>query len=257
MKNEAEEYGSNCSSYYQIFHFITNNIESEINKIEKRRGIGVKRGLIIICAFIIAIFLLFPGCSSTQSPLVKEKDRDAKWKADLDYLTQELPKRHKNLFFQLNRDGFYLKMNELKSKIKQYSDEEMKVELSKVIASVGDAHTMVAVDQSILYPLKLYWFTDGIYVIRATKDYEKALYYRVDKINNKDIDSILKSLKNVISHENEQWYKLLVGYYMVVPEVLKGLQISTNNEIMVSFVMIKGKDLKWPSNLSWQKKLIM
>lgn len=201
----------------------------------------MKRGLTIICIFIIALFLLFPGCSSNESPLLKEKDRDAKWEEDLDFLTQELPKRHKNLFFQMDRADFYSKMNELKSKISQYSDEEMKVEISKVIASVGDAHTMVAVNRSMLYPLKLYWFADGIYVIDASKDYEDALYYKLEKINNRNVDSIIKSLKTVISHENESWYKLLAGYYMVVPEVLKGLRISTSDDIMMGFVNDKGE----------------
>ncbi len=49
--------------------------------------------------------LVLAGCAPSSSPAATRED---KWRQDLKVLATELPRRHKNLFFQMSKDEFEL-----------------------------------------------------------------------------------------------------------------------------------------------------
>src|SRR5262249_30369126 len=75
------------------------------------------------------------------------------------------------------------------------------------------------------YPLRLYWFSDGLYVIAATPDYQRALGARLVRIGDTDIAQAYSSVTALISHENDQWPLEQSPHYLVVPEILNALKI--------------------------------
>ncbi|MGG5461839.1 peptidase S41 [Clostridium sp. B9] len=101
----------------------------------------------------------------------------------------------------------------------------MKVEVSRVVASVKDAHTSMVFPARKFLPLKFYYFNDGVYIIGTTKEYENLLFKKVIGIEESSMEEVLKELFEVISFENEYFFKAQSMKYMQIAEVLYGLLI--------------------------------
>lgn len=148
-----------------------------------------------------------------------------KWIEDIDYLKEELIKNHINLFAYTKEEEFNKKIEMLKEMIDELDYEEMKVEISRVVAFIGDAHTSLIFPARRFIPLKFYYFNDGVYIINSTKDYENLLFKRVIAIEDMKIEEILKELYHIISFENEYLFKAQSMKYLQIVEVLYGLLI--------------------------------
>lgn len=160
----------------------------------------------------------------------EEKSRREKWIGDIDQLAAELPAKHKDLFNKKPEDEFKKDIQKLKEALPELSDEEIIFSLSCIVASVGDAHTSLYFQPGIAFPLTLYWFKDGIYVIDTAPEYKKILHCRLTGIDQKSLDEVIKILSRGISHENLAQIKKSVPYYMVLAEFLYGAGIIDNKE---------------------------
>ena len=164
--------------------------------------------------------VLFLLCQEFQGyeTQAAEKSREEKWGEDIDSLAQQLPEKHKNLFFQLSRDDFSRKINKLKSALTKLSDDEIKVQLRKIIASIGDSHTNLRINSERIFPIKFYWFKEGLYAVTTTADHEKILHCKLVKINGKQAKA-----SAIINDSDEIEYELY-GFYnkLKIIEVPKG-----------------------------------
>lgn len=150
---------------------------------------------------------------------------EEKWVEDIEYLRKNLVEKHKNLFFDITMERFNESIDKLKSMINELDYDDIKVELSKIVASIRDAHTSIAFPVNKYMPIKLYWFEDGIYIIRATEKYKELLYNKILSIEGIEIDRVINRLSNIISFENEYFFKAQSMKYIQVAEVLYGLLI--------------------------------
>lgn len=148
---------------------------------------------------------------------------EEKWFEDIDYLKENLIKRHKNLFFNISREGFEEKINYLKSIVNNLDYDDMKVELSRIVASVKDAHTSIIFPVKEYLPFKFYWFQDGIYIIKATEKYKNVLYKKVISIEGISVAEVIDELKEIISYENDFLFKEQSMKYMQAADILYGL----------------------------------
>lgn len=163
---------------------------------------------------------LFSGCGKNYDPMTRDQ-----WREDIDYLAQELPQRHANLFYTLSEEDFHSRVGQLKASLDAMNGDEIIVELQKLVAAAGDAHTGTNISGGQVYPVEMYWFADGWYVVRTISDYGQILYGKLKAINGQDADEIYGKLAEVISHENDAWLKAQMGYYFMIPSVLHGLHI--------------------------------
>ena len=139
---------------------------------------------IIICFFLIFLVLLTTGCETQYLG----GDRSDKWKKDLNYLQEALPKKHVNLFFNVSEAQFNKEIDDLKNSVDKLNDDEIADGMYKIVASVGDGHTKVTKQFSRLYPILFYYLKDGIYAIDyARETYKEALNCKLIKINGQDI----------------------------------------------------------------------
>lgn len=157
------------------------------------------------------------------------------WIEDIDYLKEQLINNHVNLFAYTKEEDFNEKIEYLKNMIDKLDYEEMKVEISRVIASIKDAHTSLVFPARRFIPLKFYYFNDGAYIIDSTKDYENLLFKKVIAIEDINIEDVLEELRSIISFENEYFFKAQSMKYLQVVEVLYGLLIVDNmNKIKIT-----------------------
>lgn len=150
---------------------------------------------------------------------------EKKWIEDIDFFKDGLKKNHKNLFAYTKEEVFNNKIEDLKKIINQLDYEEMRVEISRVVASLKDAHTSLIFPAQKFIPLKFYYFDEGIYIIDTTKEYENLLFKKVTAIEDMSIELVLKELADIISFENKYFFKAQSMKYLQIADVLYGLLI--------------------------------
>lgn len=185
--------------------------------------------IILTGIFFLAAYcssLLLSGCARLPqtSSLPEEK-----WREDLRYLATELPRLHKNAFFQVTQKEFEQAVQELDEAIPSLQEHEIIVGFMQIVAMLGDAHTGLSISHKATgfrtYPLRLYWFSDGLYVTDTVPAYRRALGARLIQIGETDVEKAYTAVRNVIPHENEAWVKYLSPKYLVTPEILHALGI--------------------------------
>lgn len=111
-----------------------------------------KKIMVIIWLFISFIVIV------SATFMVYNNERNIAWRKDIDYLSEELPKNHVNLFFKLSEKEFNKEIKILKRNVYKLNDDEIMIELMKIFAAIGDEHTNINYSDGNRFPLKFYWF---------------------------------------------------------------------------------------------------
>ncbi len=183
------------------------------------------RGFADFLPFFAFLCLIMTGLTSCKGiPSAKPyltDDRDTGWLNDIAYLEKTLPKVHKNLYFTVSESEFLERLEELKGKIPEYSDEQMTVALSVIVAGMGDSHTGSNVGSKYQYPLELRWFAEGIYVMGTSREYQELLDARIISMNGKGMEKVTETLRPILAGANDSWFKTQIVYYLPIPGVLR------------------------------------
>jgi len=147
------------------------------------------------------------------------------WTADIDQLSEELPQKHKNLFFQLGKSDFDRQILALKRSLGQYDNCTIAIEIAKIISSAGDAHTALMIPTNRYIPFTFYWFEEGIYIVAASFLYTNLVHARVTHMNGKPIEDVILKVGTIVSHENPSFLKAMLPKYLCSAAVLYGLEI--------------------------------
>lgn len=140
------------------------------------------------------------------------------WPADVDFLVEQLAKRHKNAFHSLAKADWQQQADDLKSRIGKLNDYQAGVELSRLVAALGDGHTAVQLDFASwnALPVQFYQFKDGFFINRSNEKYKDAFGGRVTKIGDMKIERVLEKAKLYLSHDNDWQFKnqgpMLLGF---------------------------------------------
>ena len=103
----------------------------------------------------------------------------AQWREDLKYLAVELPKRHKNLYHTMTREQFEKAVSDLDAKIPTLTQNQIAMELAKIVTMVGDGHTRLiplfeATQTFRSFPVSIYVFKEGVFIQAADKAYTES-----------------------------------------------------------------------------------
>lgn len=182
----------------------------------------------------IMVVVLFSGIVA-QQPVVSPKSDADKWLEDVEFLRVELPKRHKNLFFRMSRTEFETAISELKSKLPTLSRNQTAMEIARIVAMVGDGHTSFfpMFSQELKFrsfPLRFYWFRDGMYVRNTPPGSVELLGSRLTGVGRFSLEQAIEKLTPYIPHENVMWVREFAPFYLSCPEVLEALGLSPTSE---------------------------
>lgn len=134
--------------------------------------------------------------------MVKENISKEKWIKDVEYIGKNLPRKHKNLFFQMSKENFDNEISELIEDIPTLESNEIQVRILKILSKVGDSHTTVVNFRSgKVLPIGFYIFSDGPHItITKDKKYEDLLGIKILSINDIPIDKIIKDAGEYIPY---------------------------------------------------------
>ena len=179
----------------------------------------------LVCALVC-------WCTSLAAQTLSPQDAAA-WRADLRVLARELPARHPAPFIKITAAQWDSAVTSIDRRIPTSSRNRMLVELLRLVALVGDAHTSLQPDASLTrryYPLELYGFEDGVYVRRADSAYAAMVGAKVLRIGRATADEAFAAAGTIIAHENEWWVRAWAPFWLAIPEVLDGLGLVTDVE---------------------------
>jgi tetratricopeptide (TPR) repeat protein len=199
----------------------------------------------LFCRLMVALICSIGYFSS--SALAQQKlDQTAieRWRADLRYLAEQLPKRHKNLFAAMTRGQFEQAVKLLDERIPSLTEQQIFVEMMRIVARVEDGHTRITKDEPggftiRQYPLRLYLYRDGLFVQAAAPEYARAAGARVTKIGNATAEQAMRVARECQTYDNEMTIKNRLPNILAFPEVLYGLGLIEDME-SARFVVEKG-----------------
>jgi hypothetical protein len=157
----------------------------------------------------------------------------AAWRGDLHMLATELPARHPAPFTKITRAEWDSAVVRLDRSLPKLGRDQIIVELFRLVASVGDAHTNIQPNPSLslrYYPLELYSFEDGLYVRSADSVHANLVGAKVLRIGRLSADEALTTAGAIIPHENEWWVRAWAPFWLMVPEMIHGLGIASDPE---------------------------
>jgi hypothetical protein len=155
------------------------------------------------------------------------------WREDLDFLADELPKRHVRLFHTMTQAQFKQAVQALRERIPALARHQVIVELARIVALIGDGHSRLDLADGPQvafrrYPLRLYFYSDGLFV-QAAED-AQAVGARVVAIGDTPIAQAYALVRELIARDNEVWVQHVAPSLLVIPEVLHGMNLMENME---------------------------
>ncbi|MCA1623577.1 MAG: hypothetical protein LC768_04765 [Acidobacteria bacterium] len=197
--------------------------------------------------FLLFLLFLAGPPALAQEPIQKTVKTEAeKWREDLSYMAEQMPRRHKNLFHTMSREQFDVAVKRLYDRIPSLQRHQIIVELARIVAMVEDGHTnlRLAHDPEVRFhtlPVNLYFFKDELFVRTANREYTELLGARIVRVGNVSVDEATARVRNLIGRDNEMDIKFFAPYLLVKPEILHALEITNSLENVQFTIEKEGK----------------
>ncbi len=190
-------------------------------------------------AFLVLVPLMAgPFLASAQDVLTAQQ-----WREDLRYLADQISKTHPGAFHQIPQQQFETAVAKLDARIPALSDQEIEVEFARLVALLGEGHSRLSLpglpdpmsdvpditpfkDARLAFrrvPVKLYLFSDGLFVTAATPEF--LVGARVLRIGGRPAEEALNAVRPIVSHDNDMGLRLISPELVVIPDLLYALHI--------------------------------
>ena len=174
---------------------------------------------------LVAIALLIAFPADIKSQLAQsEQDKQIDWEKDVEYLASELPKRHKDFFYQLKEADFQAAKDQLLKLATSTKDASIMIpEMMKLVRMCGDGHTSLGYDFKKMhyYPVNVRWFDDGVFIVNCDARYRRALGAKILKVGSRSIEEIQSQFKQILPHDNEAGFRAVFDRAFNTAEFLK------------------------------------
>ena len=167
----------------------------------------------------------------------------AQWREDLKFAVDTFLERDRS-FSPAARVQFRKAIDTLKQTVGGKSDEQIIVELAKAVALANNAHTRLYLLRNRTelrrYPIRVWWFPDGLYVVRTTPEYSALLGARILRIAGRSVEQIKRHVEPLFAG-NDSWRTYMSAYTMTSPDILLGLGLITGSgQTRIEFLSRKG-----------------
>ena len=181
---------------------------------------------------LIGILAIILGCRKIPTPRFKEPaDRDGAWQQDIEYLRDSFPKYCKSLTEESEAE-FESILAQIHRSVPSLSDNELIVGILRAVAVARDGHTRVNMKPSAQklrrLPVRFYWFSDGLYVIKATPEHADALGDRVLEIDGRRPEELVDQMGDIISG-GQTSVRYSSSYFLSSPDFLNGMGVPAND----------------------------
>jgi hypothetical protein len=157
----------------------------------------------------------------------------ADWRDDLDYLLAAVERDHADSFHSISPAGWRRHSQSLRSRIPRLAGHEVVVELARLLALVGDGHTVLRLPDVPGFkrlPVRLYRMTDGVFVRAIAPEFAHLGGSPVVAIGGTPILEAWDLTRPLVSRDNERGVWAQVPELLAIPEVLHALGMIRSTE---------------------------
>lgn len=176
----------------------------------------------LVFSCLCGIFLS-TSVSCTRDLQLFGRMRAEDWVTDINFLAEQLPRRHPELFAELQETVFLDSLEGLAARAGTLSDQEVAFALASIIALARDGHTELPLPELYRghhFPIGLHMFGGDVYALAVGSRYSRALGARLTAINGVPIDSVIRRITPTISADNASQVRYALPVYLIVPEIL-------------------------------------
>jgi hypothetical protein len=165
-------------------------------------------------------------------PYPTPSNRVEAWSQDLDALVHRFLPADRS-FTPAQRERFVEVVDELRNDLPAISDSEVVMRMASAVSLAGNGHTRLYLLRNRTewrrLPVRLWWFTDGAYIVRATPEHRRLLGCRVDTVDRVPA-RLVRDRVSIAFPANPSWRDYKSVYFMTSPEALHGVGITRDME---------------------------
>ncbi|MBF9224071.1 S41 family peptidase [Hymenobacter ruricola] len=152
----------------------------------------------------------------------------AQWRQDLQVVLDSFLLRDKT-FSPAAAARFRTRVTNLRDSAALKTSPQLLVGLAAAVASSGNAHTRLYLlrNRSVLrrYPVRLWWFADGLYVVKTTPEHAALLGAKVGRLAGQPPDALRRRVAPLYAG-SAGWKDYMSTYTLTSPEILQGLGLA-------------------------------
>lgn len=181
--------------------------------------------------------------------------RDEKWRFDLQFLVGEIERLHVAMYQNMAEQEFAQKITAIEHAIPRLTDAQIIYQFMELIALLGNGHNLLIpawgeAGNFHQLPFQFYQFSDGLYITKASSDYQEYVGYKIEAFSNTPSHTALELTKRVNARDNEMQTLWLGPYYLSLVEVLEGLGIISGEKVSLTLRSPEGEITKLTPNSS-------
>jgi peptidase S41-like protein len=161
--------------------------------------------------------------------------RDYGWRRDVDFLRDEVRRLDPHYRTGPLPPEFERRYEELKQKVPQLSDEEIFVEMNRMLAVLHQGHTQLVIREGSrlapkALPVQLYVFPEGIFITDALEEYKDLIGSRLISIEGVAAEEVLRRVNETQSVDGDNEYLMFGTQRLRTTAYLLGLGIAKSAE---------------------------
>lgn len=160
-----------------------------------------------------------------------DEDRLRRWGADLDQLLDSLKELHVRPFHALTEEAWRREIDAVRDQIPDLTEAGVVFETQRLLALLGEGHTQLLWQRGsvplTVYPLRLQWFADGLFVVGAPADGPPVLGAELLGIGRFETSELDNRIRPYLSVDNEVQARRQSVQYLLIAELLEHLGVVT------------------------------
>jgi mRNA-degrading endonuclease toxin of MazEF toxin-antitoxin module len=160
------------------------------------------------------------------------RHRTEAWRQDLDVVATRFL-RHDRSFSRAEQAAARTRLARLAASVSRRSDAQVMVELGRILALAGNAHTRLFLvrhrTEVRRLPIRVWWFRDELRVVRATARHRDLLGCRIARIGSMTASAAAGRVRG-IKAGNATWQLYLSQYFLTSPDILAAVGVLADAE---------------------------
>jgi hypothetical protein len=200
---------------------------------------------VALCA-VVLMFVMRVASADPVPPGPAPSLTGPQMRADLIYLRDVFGGKDKS-FDARGRADFNAFIDDAVTQVDSLDVPQFALDVARAVAIPHNAHT-AAQPEAFFHsmPLRLWWFSDGLYVVKAHPDFANLIGARIEKFGALAPEEALRRLQPYISG-HEEWTKCYSASWLTFLEPLHAIGASTSDEkATITFRLADGTERTLP-----------
>jgi len=154
------------------------------------------------------------------------------WIKDVHFLANQMKKIYPDFKSRVSDELLVKTVKDIETRIPELSESDIVMEFFRLSALPNDAHSIPFVFFPCFdlhdFPIKIFRFDDGWYIIDASRAYSNLVGNRILKVGTANIEDLFQKFKPYLSAENEYAQLERFTYIGLMPEWLKSQGVIDN-----------------------------